>query len=669
MLNKFKFILIGLVLMFLTSLSLSSVNAQTYGVVDTRTFILDWWNDLGKIIPKWVYFTPRIKYTDGKGVQEQFLKNIYYPWDFYAKRNITPKLVKWENPYMYIDWKHPYFIRSLTGIKKVLKWYLFAYRKSWEIFWMDAQNFTPAFLTGYESASKQSIIIYPIKSRDTRKILAFVQYPCWNLVCKDTLCTDLKVTPKCWDGVVNKSIWEQCDYNDPKSRRWCTKQCTYETLSCKVYNSREEILNTAKPSIRIKKDRNVDISKVFLDKKEFSKYTDINRNNLEPWIYTLNATAINKYSWKEFLCESTTFTVIWKEFCWDGIVNGSEQCDFKDTDNNGSCTTSCKFKWESCSISSSQIRLDNAVSFTDLIKIRYPKDTTNLMKVEVNGKVINPTTFEFNTNGTYDIKATIINPYSKSINVCTKKLTYSEKEYCWDGIKSGYEQCDDWNNQSWDGCSSKCRLETPTCRISKSSSYFSEWSKYSDYLKLIYKWNYESVQLNESKVFTDESNFLNTVVQWNKCSARNSLSLTISNKYDPSKTKVCNLTYNVKNKEYCGDGIINNDEECDTEDPITWQFCASTCTFKKPDQCHLLSNTLWANEYGSIVVESDYFALPYKASIDWRVYTARNWVFKVRVKEPWTYIMTVQLNNKLDTKHKNDKICEFNVVVEPDVCE
>jgi hypothetical protein len=43
---------------------------------------------------------------------------------------------------------------------------------------MDAKDFTPAFLTGYKDPKDQSIIIYPIKNKQTKKIVAFLQYPC-----------------------------------------------------------------------------------------------------------------------------------------------------------------------------------------------------------------------------------------------------------------------------------------------------------------------------------------------------------------------------------------------------------------------------------------------------------------------------------------------------------
>jgi len=646
--------------------NISNVSAQTYWVADTRTFILNWWNDLWKIIPKGVYYEPRIEYTDWEAVKNQFLNNLYYPWDFYTKRNITPDLIKGDDPYMFVDWKKPLFVTSLEWIKKVLKWYLFAYRKNGDIFWMDAQNFTPAFLTWYKSPNKQSIIIYPIKNKKDNKVIAFVQYPCWNLVCKDTLCTDLKVTPKCWDGVTNYSVWEQCDPSDPKTKKWCNQQCTFETLNCKIYNSKEEIYDVNKPTVKIEKDSNVDIKTVYLDRKEYQNYTDINKDNLEPWIYTLNATAINKFSWKEFLCESTTFKVVWKEYCWDGIVNWTEECDVKDPNNNWSCTATCKFKWDNCSITAKTTKLDTSSKFNDVITIKNT-DTTKIAKIEVNGIAINKDTYTFNKNGTYDIKVSVINTYAKTVAICEKKLTYSEKEYCWDGIVNWFEQCDDSNKNNGDGCNTSCKLEQPVCKINKNASIFNEWETYKKYLTFDYKWIFKTTQVN-TDLYTSENSFMNSIIKANKCSTKNTVTLTIANPIDPSITKSCSVPYTIKPTEYCWDAIVNNWEQCDINDPITWQFCENSCKFKIPNDCNLVSNTLNVKEAWILVVDTDYYAIPTKATIDWKSYNPTNWYFKLTMPTAWTYQMSVVINNKMDTKKLYWKTCDFNIVVQPDEC-
>lgn len=648
--------------------SLQTHASHWYWYVNTNTFILNNWNDLWQIIPKWVYFTPRIPYTDYKAVSNKFIKEINYPWDFYSKRNITAELAKGDNKYFEIQWNRPYYISSLPWIKKVLKWFLFAYRKNWSIFWMDAQNFTPAFLTWYKNPEKQSIIIYPIRDRKTSEIKAFVQYPCWNLVCKDTLCTDLKVTPTCWDGVFNPEIWEKCDYNDPKTRRWCTQQCTYKKLTCSIKSSREEILNTQNPYVSIKKDMYVDISKVYLNRKEYKTVSEINRNKLAPWTYSLNAVGVNKYSGKEFLCSSSTFTVKWKEFCWDGVVNLNEECDYKDPNNNWTCSTTCHFKSEACSISSNVYRLDSAKIFKDIIWVQYPK-TTQLTKITVNGNSINPSTYTFNKNWKYNIIATITNPYSHKSHTCSKTLTYSKKEFCWDGMINWYETCDDWNTNNWDWCNSYCKLENPICKISKKSYTLLEWQDYRSQIQLAYTWNFNIAVINKQDYFSSENSFLDSKVKANKCSIRNSLEYTVSNKLDPTLTKTCSLSYNVKNIEFCWDGIINANEQCDTEDPLTWPFCNSSCNFKTPVQCHLLSNTIKQWEYGSLVIDADYFATPYKAIIDGHSITSKNGIFKVKMNKAWTYSMQVQMQNKLDTRHLNDTTCDFNLVVSPNICK
>jgi uncharacterized delta-60 repeat protein len=41
----------------------------------------------------------------------------------------------------------------------------------------------------------------------------------------------------------------------------------------------------------------------------------------------------------------------------------------------------------------------------------------------------------------------------------------NEPNYCWNSILNTWEQCDDWNTINWDGCSSTCQAEIPTCTI------------------------------------------------------------------------------------------------------------------------------------------------------------------------------------------------------------
>ena len=43
----------------------------------------------------------------------------------------------------------------------------------------------------------------------------------WN--CEATFIVNPK--PYCWDWKVDKKIWEQCDFNDPKTWIACTKDC------------------------------------------------------------------------------------------------------------------------------------------------------------------------------------------------------------------------------------------------------------------------------------------------------------------------------------------------------------------------------------------------------------------------------------------------------------
>lgn len=662
-----KFIIYIISLTFIILWAYQTTNALW--VVDINTFILNAWNDLWKVIPKWTYYIPQIEYTDSEAIQKQLSDNLSYPWDFYTSRNITQDLINNKSPYFTVSWERPYFVKSLSWIKRVLKWYLFAYRVQWkEIFWMDAKNFTEAFLAWYKTPEDQSIIIYPIKNNQTNKIVAFIQYPCWNLVCKDTMCSDLKITPVCWDGVVNKEIWEVCDPKDPNTRKGCTNTCQYEQLSCKIYNSKEIIDNTQNPYVKVSKDYNVDIKKYYLNKQEFDSYKDINKLDLEPWKYVLNAVWINEYSNQEFLCESDSFIVENKEYCWDGVVSGAEECDYNDTDNNWTCTRTCKFSWDSCSIKTTWLTFDEPINLAEVLDVKK-SEWTLITKIEVNGENVSNSSTIIKEEWDYNIEVFIKNTYSWKTTSCSKTIKYDPKEYCWDGIITWYEQCDDSNTESWDGCSNTCRLETPTCKINKTGYSFDKGLKFSEYINLTYEWNFKSWIVNKTDVYNTENSLLSSAVPKSICWDKWYFQYTVYNPIDTSITKTCDITYRTNNREYCWDGIVSKDEQCDPEDPYSGEFCSNTCKFKTTKTCNVLNNAFIQWEESAIVIDTEYFAIPSKLAIDWRTISSKNGVFSYTFKEPWNYDVTAMLSNKVDKRNVNPSYCDFTIKVLPNQCE
>ena len=70
--------------------------------------------------------------------------------------------------------------------------------------------------------------------------------------------------------------------------------------------------------------------------------------------------------------------------------------------------------------------------------------------------------YSFTQIGTYNISC-YINNENTTNDSCVKTIIATENNgwnpYCWDGNIDPGEQCDDWNNISWDGCSATCSTE------------------------------------------------------------------------------------------------------------------------------------------------------------------------------------------------------------------
>lgn len=668
--NKFLLKTLGFLMAFLfITLGLSATQTVNAANVDTNTYILNNGNDLWEIIPKGSYYIPRIKYTDAEGVKNKFIQELNYPWDFYSSRNIDKKLLNNESPYFNVEWNRPYFIKSLDGIKKTLSWYLFAYRKNGgQIFWTDAKNFTPAFLSGYESPNNQSIIIYPIKEKKTNKIVAFLQYPCWNLVCRDTMCSDLKVTATCWDGITSPEVGEQCDPKDPKTKNGCTNSCRYQDLACKVVTVKPTIDDKSKLQVKIEKDANIDIKEVFLNRERFASINDINGKTLEPWNYTINATWINKFTGKEQVCDSGTVLVEAKQFCWDGKVTGSEECDYKDPNNNGSCSNKCKFTDISCSVRVKAAKITEPAKLSDVLIVKNPTNT-KLTKIELNGVDVTTTNPTIEKDGEYTVKVFVNNSYSNKTATCETKLTFDKKEFCWDWVKNGYEQCDDGNTNNGDWCSRSCKLETPNCKITKEGSVFEEWQPFEKYVKFAFTGKFETAQLNGSDIYTSMEDLLKNQIPRNKCATNSTLTYTVSNPLDPTITKTCTTNFRTKNKEYCGDGIVQKSEQCDPNDPYTGWFCTEECKFKTNTECNVLNNTFEQGSIGAVVVNTDYTVIPYQMVMDGKTIRAKDWIFKHRFTKAGDFQVTLQLKNKADDKNIAPSYCQFNITVVENKCK
>ncbi len=221
-----------------------------------------------------------------------------------------------------------------------------------------------------------------------------------------------------------------------------------------------------------------------------------------------------------------------------------------------------------------------------------------------------------------------IAPYDGTCTYCSsecKEITLSDG-YCGDGIvQEPYEECDDGNNDNGDGCSSECKIEDEQeeC-IEDLSVRYSYLNSYGTGIALGYEngtWisqvtptipkgmykvryyvdnNIPNTKNNAHMIFKVGSNVLadynyliskfhskTLILNTNglECDTRYTLSLDVVSQHNPiciedddSDNKASRSFYLICEEEpVCGDGIIQEGEECDDGNTDDGDGCSSDC--------------------------------------------------------------------------------------------
>ena len=114
---------------------------------------------------------------------------------------------------------------------------------------------------------------------------------------------------------------------------------------------------------------------------------------------------------------------------------------------------------------------------------------------------------------------------------------------CWNWkMDFELEDCDDWNNMSWDWCSARCHIE-----------------------KVCWDWNIDSININWQREQCDDWN----LVDWDWCSA------TCQN--DEIIKKI--IRPKIYSQQFCWNWKIEKWEDCDDWNLSNWDFCSNACLF------------------------------------------------------------------------------------------
>jgi len=491
--------------------------AHTDAYLDMRKYyILDNGHDLWAITPqKWWWYKAKIPYTNWDLVRRKMLLEYDYQKDFYQSHNFTKDIVngKYNKSQTYVEWNKPLVLTSVEQIKKITPNVAYSFRKNGKIQWTYWRDTNEFFLSWYNSKNNQNLVIYPIFRKVDKKVVAFLEYPCGNLVCEDDSCSALKETPKvasCEMKLAKNNILdnEPFAYGVSKSASWLK---VYKTTLWKYNLGSEKNI----PKVNAKKYK------------------------LRPWTYELKWYAFNPYTWEKFQCKSTTLNVDVHAYCWDGKVNQSaEECDDGNNRAWDGCYK-CKYEIPKCTIETNQ----PCYNYGDMFKFDMKLDLKGKLKgLYINQDEVNiKKWYKLTTPWTNILKAIVVNPINSSIATsCSTKFMVNDREYCWDGVINQGEECDFNDPYTWIACNTSCKFKNPTtCRIEVGSNLYTGRSLLASVEKDTFSVvrsitiNWKNIKRGDFGIYRPNKTWLYTITA------------VVQNVFDRNSTKVCTAKINV----------------------------------------------------------------------------------------------------------------------------
>ncbi len=470
--------------------------------------------------------------------------DTFYAWNQDRRlRGFCAGIIEPENNGDYNNWDNPWFVRT-GGINTVL--------------WRKVPANTG--ITIIQTAREYQIRKHPLQRSSNNLMVKYVVEYANNSADNATRYQHTECYPyiisRCGDGVVDED-WdgktadkpaEQCDPEAPEWKNrpdWkiCNSSCEieYATPKCSsTYNW---------------------ISKYTSSSSPWLSWTE---NLCEVWnpvgFSYSGAPRIFTWNCKNWSTTTSSPCVAQQQWCGDGIKNWGETCDFEDTTNkdwrwNGWCSNQCKPIVVEDPICSSSYNGQRLLSLTAWVHLCTKWTYTGFSYSESNHK--------------WTWKCNNI--------LWTSVDCLAIKQYCGDGIKDAWEECDDWdkNGTNTSACSATCtNVGSATCgSLWWWNTYFPGGKQSNPWLTKTSPWMCSNGAIVGEPYIT----WTDSHIEWT-CSNLNWTSI-----------------YCKAYQQYCGDGKINGWEECDGG-----ELCSSSCKSVNPsiacNQNFTWKLRLWYNE-------------------------------------------------------------------------
>ncbi|CAK92802.1 unnamed protein product (macronuclear) [Paramecium tetraurelia] len=192
---------------------------------------------------------------------------------------------------------------------------------------------------------------------------------------------------------------------------------------------------------------------------------------------------------------------------------------------------------------------------------------------------------------------------NNTCNVCVQEVVECQTNYCGDGIKQPYEQCDDWNKTNRDGCNSQCKVEEGYQCTLIQNLQLSPLINYSSCIQCA-DVNCKSCP-NIELCFQCKSGYFLNKNQCSPCDLHCKECSGPSKKqcksclFETFQTEDCQLCEDTQGLylefgnciSKCGDGMIRLTEQCDDGNTVDGDGCSSNCKLEQHWVCSSNNST------------------------------------------------------------------------------